>query len=142
MQHVLQHFNVNSMYIQYTFNIQGDSKRLLKVHESITSTFYGVWDLKFCTEQLQNYTIWYYRWDGPMSNQSIFKLIIIFLVNFKKKPKFGTKFWQKLIILFENFEIKTFLTDARFKLPMGSSSHIINIGATKKGTRGGPGPPQ
>ena len=98
-----------------TYHIQGDSKRLLKVHVSLTSIFHGVWDLKFCTEQFQNYTIWYFSWDGPMRHQSFFELVIIYLVNFKKKPKFGTKFWQKLIILFENFEIKTFLTDARFK---------------------------
>ena len=30
--------------------IQGDSKRLLKVHESISLIFFGPGDLKFCTE--------------------------------------------------------------------------------------------
>ena len=33
--------------------VQGDSKRLLKVHVSITSTFYGAGELKFCTKQLK-----------------------------------------------------------------------------------------
>ena len=71
------------------------SKRLLKVHVSITSTFCGVGDLKFCTGQLQNYTNWYIRWERAKRHQSIFKLVIAFLVHFKKQPKFDTKFWQK-----------------------------------------------
>ena len=37
--------------------IQGDSKRLLKVYVSISLIIFGPGDLKFCTEQLQNYTI-------------------------------------------------------------------------------------
>ena len=38
-------------------DIQGDSKRLLKVYVSISLIIFGPGDLKFCTEQLQNYTI-------------------------------------------------------------------------------------
>ena len=38
-------------------NIQGVSKRLLKVQVSISSLFYGARDLKFCMDKLQNYTI-------------------------------------------------------------------------------------
>ena len=41
--------------------IQGDSKRLLKVHESISLIFFGPGDLKFRTEQLQKYIICYIR---------------------------------------------------------------------------------
>ena len=41
----------------------------------------------------------------------------MFLVNLKKKPKFGTKFLQKKIILFEKFEIKTFLSDGGLNYP-------------------------
>ena len=37
--------------------IQGVSKRLLKVRVSITSIFYEAEDLKFCTNKLQDYTI-------------------------------------------------------------------------------------
>ena len=41
--------------------IQGVSKRLLKVHVSISTIFYGARDLKFYMDKLQNYTIWYIR---------------------------------------------------------------------------------
>ena len=37
--------------------VQGDTKRLLKVHVSKILTFFHAGDLKFCTEQLHNYTI-------------------------------------------------------------------------------------
>ena len=83
------------LFLTHLGVIQGDSKRLLKVHVSITSTNCGVGDLKFYTGQLQNYTIWHIRLEIPKRYQSIFKLVIAFLANFKKKPKFGTKFWQK-----------------------------------------------
>ena len=36
-----------TILIIHFFNIQGDSKRLLKVHVSITSKLYGVGDLKY-----------------------------------------------------------------------------------------------
>ena len=85
----------NQMIFKVCVFIQGDSKRLLKVHVSITSTFCGVGDLKFCTGQLQNYTNWYIRWERAKRHQSIFKLLIAFLVHFKKQPKFDIKFWQK-----------------------------------------------
>ena len=51
--------------------IQGDSKRLWKVYVSISLIIFGPGDLKFCTEQLQNYTIWYIRWDRPKTHYSI-----------------------------------------------------------------------
>ena len=71
-------------------NIQGDSKRLLKVHVSMILIFFDAGDLKIGTEQLQNYTILYMKGGIHETHPSIFKLVVIFLVNFKKKPKFGT----------------------------------------------------
>ena len=70
--------------------IQGDSKRLLKVHVSITSTFYGVGDLEFSTDQIQNYRIWFIRWNRPShpKNQLIVKItyqILAFCWNLPKK---------------------------------------------------------
>ena len=97
--------------------VQCDSKRLLKVHVSITSTNCGVGDLKFYTGQLQNYTIWHIRLEIPKRYQSIFKLVIAFLANFKKKPKFGTKFWQKTDFFSEKVKIKTLLTDGGLNYP-------------------------
>ena len=37
--------------------VQGVSKRLLKVHVSISTIFYGARGLKFYMDKLQNYTI-------------------------------------------------------------------------------------
>ena len=70
-------------------DLQGDSKRLLKVHVSIIIIFFDAGDLKFCIEKLQNYTIWYIKGNRHKPNHCIFILVVIFLVNFKKKPKFG-----------------------------------------------------
>ena len=39
------------------FLIQGVSKRLLKVHVSISTIFYEARDLKFYMDKLKNYTI-------------------------------------------------------------------------------------
>ena len=58
--------------------IQGDSKRLLKVHLSIILIFFDAGDLRFCTEQLQNYTIWYIKGDRHKTHHSIFKLVLFF----------------------------------------------------------------
>ena len=52
--------------------------------------FFDAGDLKIGTEQLQNYTILYMKGGIHETHPSIFKLVVIFLVNFKKKPKFGT----------------------------------------------------
>ena len=38
-------------------DLQGDSKRLLKVHVSMIIIFFDAGDLKFCIEKLQNSTI-------------------------------------------------------------------------------------
>ena len=70
-------------------DLQGDSKRLLKVHVSIIIIFFDAGDLKFCIEKLQNSTIWYIKGNRHKPNHCIFKLVVIILVNFKKKPKFG-----------------------------------------------------
>ena len=72
--------------------IQGDSKRLLKVHVSMILIFFDAGDLKIGTEQLQNYTILYMKGGIHETHPSFFKLVVIFLVNFKKKPKFGNKY--------------------------------------------------
>ena len=76
--------------LHYSRQIQGDSKRLLKVHVSMILIFFDAGDLKIGTEQLQNYTILYMKGGIHETHPSIFKLVVIFLVNFKKKPKFDT----------------------------------------------------
>jgi len=38
------------------------------------------------------------RWDKPKRLHNINKSVVISLMKFKKKPKFGTKFWKKKIL--------------------------------------------
>ena len=97
--------------------IQGVSKRLLKVRVSITSIFYEAEDLKFCTNKLQNYTIWYIRWDKPKRHLSINKIVFIFLVDFKKKQNLVANFDKKTDFLCEKHQITILLTGRGFNYP-------------------------
>ena len=101
MDHLLH--SIKFRYL--TCFIQGVSKRLLKVRVSITSIFYGAEDLKFCTNKLQNYTIWYIRWDKPKRHLSINKIVFIFLVDFKKKQNLVANFDKKLIFCVKNTKL-------------------------------------
>ena len=101
--HISYHFSFLTLVLIFLFlkklmlYIQGVSKRSLKVRVLITSIFYGAEDLKFCTNKLQNYTIWYIRWEKPKRHLSINKIVFIFLVDFKEKQNLVANFDKKLI---------------------------------------------
>ena len=64
-----------------------------------------LWSLKaeIWTHKLQKYTNWCKWWDKLKPYHTEANYTLLLLVNFKKKPKFGTKSWQNTILLCKKF---------------------------------------